>query len=117
VLVGHTYLSKLASTDCFVTSTQLLLLLLAVLQVTCSRGSPKRQQLLEKRGHFQVPYLEDPNTGEPDAAVWSYCLLSLMYVLRAGQFACLPHPVPVVGPPKQACVCCVYVVRGLAQVP
>ncbi|KAF6262882.1 hypothetical protein COO60DRAFT_1493172 [Scenedesmus sp. NREL 46B-D3] len=32
-------------------------------QVTCSRGSPKRQQLLEKRGHFQVPYLEDPNTG------------------------------------------------------
>eukprot|EP00882_Tetradesmus_deserticola_P029143 GHRQ01032571.1.p1 GENE.GHRQ01032571.1~~GHRQ01032571.1.p1 ORF type:complete len:323 (+),score=107.90 GHRQ01032571.1:91-1059(+) len=32
-------------------------------QVTCSRGSPKRQQLLDKRGHFQVPYLEDPNTG------------------------------------------------------
>ncbi|KAI8470383.1 MAG: hypothetical protein J3K34DRAFT_260374 [Monoraphidium minutum] len=33
------------------------------LQVTCSRGSPKRQQLLEKRGTFQVPYLEDPNQG------------------------------------------------------
>jgi len=32
-------------------------------QVTCSRGSPKRQELLDKRGHFQVPYLEDPNTG------------------------------------------------------
>jgi glutathione S-transferase len=31
--------------------------------VTCSRGSPKRQLLLEKRGHFQVPYLEDPNEG------------------------------------------------------
>lgn len=32
-------------------------------QVTCSRGSPKRQELLDKRGHFQVPYLEDPNQG------------------------------------------------------
>jgi len=32
-------------------------------QVTCSRGSPKRQELLDKRGYFQVPYLEDPNTG------------------------------------------------------
>lgn len=32
-------------------------------QVTVSRGSPKRQQLLEKRGTFQVPYLEDPNQG------------------------------------------------------
>jgi glutathione S-transferase len=35
----------------------------AASQVTCSRGSPKRQELLDKRGYFQVPYLEDPNTG------------------------------------------------------
>ncbi|KIZ01293.1 hypothetical protein MNEG_6670 [Monoraphidium neglectum] len=36
---------------------------LPYLQVTASRGSPKRQLLLEKRGTFQVPYLEDPNQG------------------------------------------------------
>ncbi|XP_020598458.1 uncharacterized protein LOC110038039 [Phalaenopsis equestris] len=28
-----------------------------------ARGSPKRQQLLDKVGHSQVPYLDDPNTG------------------------------------------------------
>ncbi|GAB2300718.1 hypothetical protein Dimus_034755 [Dionaea muscipula] len=30
---------------------------------SCARGSPKRQGLYERVGHFQVPYLEDPNTG------------------------------------------------------
>ncbi|CDP15425.1 unnamed protein product [Coffea canephora] len=30
---------------------------------SCARGSPKRQVLYEKAGHFQAPYLEDPNTG------------------------------------------------------
>ncbi|KAB1222577.1 hypothetical protein CJ030_MR2G004941 [Morella rubra] len=30
---------------------------------SCARGSPKRQILYERVGHFQVPYLEDPNTG------------------------------------------------------
>ncbi|CAI9107249.1 OLC1v1006566C1 [Oldenlandia corymbosa var. corymbosa] len=30
---------------------------------SCARGSPKRQILYEKAGHFQVPYPEDPNTG------------------------------------------------------
>ncbi|GIL77871.1 hypothetical protein Vretimale_6589 [Volvox reticuliferus] len=30
---------------------------------TVARGSPKRQELLDKRGVFQVPYLEDPNEG------------------------------------------------------
>ncbi|KAK1428780.1 hypothetical protein QVD17_17620 [Tagetes erecta] len=30
---------------------------------SCARGSPKRQELYEKIGHFQAPYLEDPNTG------------------------------------------------------
>lgn len=28
-----------------------------------ARGSPKRQELLDKVGHFQAPYLDDPNTG------------------------------------------------------
>lgn len=46
---------------------------LPYLQVTTSRGSPKRQLLLERRGTFQVPYLEDPNQGvylfESDAIV------------------------------------------------
>ncbi|XP_071686698.1 uncharacterized protein [Rutidosis leptorrhynchoides] len=30
---------------------------------SCARGSPKRQELYEKVGRFQAPYLEDPNTG------------------------------------------------------
>ncbi|KAM7531580.1 hypothetical protein LguiB_034990 [Lonicera macranthoides] len=30
---------------------------------SCARGSLKRQVLYQKTGHFQVPYLEDPNTG------------------------------------------------------
>lgn len=29
----------------------------------CPRGSTKRDELLEKTGRFQVPFLEDPNTG------------------------------------------------------
>lgn len=28
-----------------------------------ARGSPRRQELLDRVGHFQVPYIEDPNTG------------------------------------------------------
>ena len=28
-----------------------------------ARGSPRREELFQKRGHFQVPYIEDPNTG------------------------------------------------------
>ena len=31
--------------------------------IYCPRGSPNRQKLLELTGHFQVPYLQDPNTG------------------------------------------------------
>ncbi|MTV28722.1 glutathione S-transferase, partial [Nitriliruptoraceae bacterium ZYF776] len=30
---------------------------------SCARGSPKRQELYARVGHFQAPYLEDPNTG------------------------------------------------------
>ncbi|XP_047153629.1 uncharacterized protein LOC124825131 isoform X2 [Vigna umbellata] len=33
------------------------------LLVSCARGSPKRHILYQKTGHFQVPFLEDPNTG------------------------------------------------------
>lgn len=32
-------------------------------QVSCPRGSPNRQVLLEETGRFQVPYIVDPNTG------------------------------------------------------
>ena len=30
---------------------------------TVGRGSPKRQELKDRRGTFQAPYIEDPNTG------------------------------------------------------
>ena len=29
----------------------------------CARGSPRRTSLFNRTGTFQVPYLEDPNTG------------------------------------------------------
>lgn len=32
-------------------------------QISCPRGSANRQALFESKGRFQVPYLEDPNTG------------------------------------------------------
>lgn len=35
------------------------------LYVSTARGSPKRQQLLDKRGHFQVPYIEVRLPGAP----------------------------------------------------
>jgi glutathione S-transferase len=31
--------------------------------VSCARGSTNRDQMMEKVGRFQVPYMEDPNTG------------------------------------------------------
>jgi len=31
--------------------------------ISCARGSPKRQEMFEKKGLFQVPFLVDPNTG------------------------------------------------------
>lgn len=30
---------------------------------TCARGSPKRQEMFDKFGKFQVPFMQDPNTG------------------------------------------------------
>ncbi|KAK6942585.1 Glutathione S-transferase, N-terminal [Dillenia turbinata] len=48
---------------CKVVREVLVELELPHLLINCARGSPKRQMLYEKVGHFQVPYLEDPNTG------------------------------------------------------
>ncbi|KAG1675258.1 hypothetical protein FOA52_016289 [Chlamydomonas sp. UWO 241] len=36
---------------------------LPYMQRTCARGSPKRQELIDRMGAFQVPFLADPNTG------------------------------------------------------
>ncbi len=32
-------------------------------QHSAPRGSAKRQEVFARKGHFQVPYLEDANTG------------------------------------------------------
>ena len=52
-----------ASPFCVLVAEKLCELELPYMQRTCGRGSPKRQELFEKRGTFQVPYIEDPNTG------------------------------------------------------
>jgi len=52
-----------ASPFCKLAREQLSELELPHVYKAAARGSPKRQQLLDKRGAFQVPYLEDPNTG------------------------------------------------------
>jgi glutathione S-transferase len=31
--------------------------------VNCARGSANRNRMYQQTGRFQVPYLEDPNTG------------------------------------------------------
>ncbi|EFN57564.1 hypothetical protein CHLNCDRAFT_59634 [Chlorella variabilis] len=51
-----------ASPFCKVVREQLCELEVPHLYRSCARGSPKRQELFEKWGRFQVPYLEDPNT-------------------------------------------------------
>lgn len=48
---------------CKVVREVLVELELPHIQSSCGRGSPKRQELYARIGHFQVPYLEDPNTG------------------------------------------------------
>jgi len=48
---------------CVLVAEKLCELELPYLQRSCGRGSPKRQELFDKRGTFQVPYIEDPNTG------------------------------------------------------
>ncbi|XP_047982781.1 uncharacterized protein LOC125223608 isoform X2 [Salvia hispanica] len=52
-----------ASPFCKVVREVLVELELPHILHSCARGSPKRQILFERVGHFQVPYLEDPNTG------------------------------------------------------
>ena len=52
-----------SSPFCKVVREQLCELELPHVQRSCARGSPKRQELFERRGRFQAPYLEDPNTG------------------------------------------------------
>ena len=52
-----------ASPFCKIVRERLNELELPHLQRSCARGSSKRQELLDKTGFFQAPYLEDPNTG------------------------------------------------------
>lgn len=48
---------------CKLVREQLCELEVAHTQVSCPRGSDNRQRMLEEKGRFQVPYIEDPNTG------------------------------------------------------
>lgn len=51
--------------------------------IYCPRGSPNRQKLFEMTGRFQVPYLQDPNTGVDlweSSAICEY--LTKQYALR-----------------------------------
>ena len=52
-----------ASPFCKIVRERLVELEIPHLQKTCGRGSAKRQELFNKTGRFQVPYIEDPNTG------------------------------------------------------
>jgi glutathione S-transferase len=52
-----------ASPFCKIVREVLVELELPHIYHSCARGSPKRQELFERVGHFQAPYLEDPNTG------------------------------------------------------
>jgi glutathione S-transferase len=59
-------------------------------QVSCPRGSPNRQKVFEAYGRFQVPYLEDPNSG-----VSLYESEAIMEYLQK-QYGVLPSPVKYV---------------------
>merc|ERR1712232_668126 len=48
---------------CMIVKEVLCELEIPYIQRTCPRGSFKRQEVYNKKGHFQAPYLEDPNTG------------------------------------------------------
>jgi len=52
-----------ASPFCKLVREKLVELELPHLMKTVGRGSPKRQELKDRRGTFQAPYIEDPNTG------------------------------------------------------
>ena len=53
-----------ASPFCKVGREKLVELEIPHIQRCVARGSPKRQELFNAKGLFQVPYIEDPNTGE-----------------------------------------------------
>ncbi|EFJ13989.1 hypothetical protein SELMODRAFT_423867 [Selaginella moellendorffii] len=48
---------------CKIVRERLVELELPHVYYNAARGSPKRNYLLERTGIFQVPFLEDPNTG------------------------------------------------------
>ncbi len=52
-----------ASPFCKLVREKLVELELPHLMKSSGRGSPKRQELFDKRGMFQAPYIEGPNTG------------------------------------------------------
>jgi glutathione S-transferase len=52
-----------ASPFCKIVRERMVELEIPHIQRTCARGSTKRQELFDKTGTFQVPYIEDPNTG------------------------------------------------------
>jgi glutathione S-transferase len=51
-----------ASPFCKLVREKLVELEIPHLMKSCGRGSPKRQELFDRRGRFQAPYIEDPNT-------------------------------------------------------
>lgn len=60
---------------CVVVKEVLSELAVPCIQRSCARGSSKRNILFKRRNHFQVPYIEDPNTGKAmfeSAAIISY---------------------------------------------
>ena len=52
-----------ASPFCKLVREKLVELEIPHLMKSCGRGSMKRQELVDRRGVFQAPYIEDPNTG------------------------------------------------------
>ena len=52
-----------ASPFCKLVREKLVELEIPHLLKASGRGSPKRQEMMDKRGRFQAPYIEDPNTG------------------------------------------------------
>ena len=52
-----------ASPFCKIVRERLVELEIPHIARNCARGSSKRQELFEKTGTFQVPFIEDPNTG------------------------------------------------------
>lgn len=64
---------------CKLVKEELCELELPHLQKSMARGSPRRQEMFDKRGLFQVPFLEDPNQGVAlfeSAAILNYLKLT-----------------------------------------